>query len=192
MTCVIAIKDKGVVYMGADSAGSDLYTIRTRIDPKIHKVGPFMFGFTTSFRMGQLLAHAFKAPDRDPRVATDKFMATTFVDAVRDCLKSGGYAAKANEVEQGGTFLVAYEGRVFTVYGDYQVAEGALSYEAVGCGTDMAMGSLFSTQGGSMAPSARIDLALRAAEAFSCGVRGPFIQMTQGPDDVAIAAQRPA
>jgi hypothetical protein len=185
MTCVIAIKENGVVYMGADSAGSDLCTIRTRIDPKVHKVGPFMFGFTTSFRMGQLLAHAFKAPDRDPRVATEKFMSTTFVDAVRDCLKAGGYAAKREEVEQGGTFLVAYEGRVFTIYDDYQVAEGALAYEAVGCGTDMAMGSLYTTQGSTMAAAARIDMALRAAEAFSCGVRGPFLQMTQGEPTVA-------
>lgn len=192
MTCVIAIKDDGVVYMGADSAGGDLYTIRTRIDPKVHKVGEFMFGFTTSFRMGQLLAHAFKAPDRDPRVATEKFMATSFVDAVRDCLKAGGYAKKDSEVEHGGTFLVAYEGRVFTVYDDYQVAEGALPYEAVGCGTDMAMGSLFSTQDSSMTPSARIDLALRAAEAFSCGVRGPFIQMTSGTNHSPKAAQQPA
>lgn len=177
MTCVIAIKKDGVVFMGADSAGSDLYTIRTRIDPKIHKVGPFMFGFTTSFRMGQLIGHVFKVPDRDPRVPTDKFMCSTFIDAVRECLKAGGYAKKDSEVESGGTFLVAYEGRIFTIYDDYQVAEGALSYEVVGCGTDMAMGSLYSTQDGSMTPSARIDLALRAAEAFSCGVRGPFIQM---------------
>lgn len=192
MTCVIAIKDKGIVYMGADSAGSDLYTIRTRIDPKIHKVGPFMFGFTTSFRMGQLLGHAFKAPDRDPRVSTDKFMATTFIDAVRDCLKAGGYAKKDSEAETGGTFLVAYEGRVFAVYDDYQVAEGALTYEAVGCGTDIAMGSLFTTQDGALTPIARIDLALRAAEAFSCGVRGPFIQMQSDASTATQEAQRPA
>jgi hypothetical protein len=178
MTCVIAIKESGAVYMGADSAGSNLYTIRTRIDPKIYKVGPFMFGFTTSFRMGQLLGHAFKAPDRDPRVPTDRFMTTTFIDAVRDCLKVGGYATKTNEVEQGGTFLVAYEGRVFEIDSDYQVGESALPYEAVGCGTDIAMGSLFTTQGGAMTPAERIEVALRAAEAFSCGVRGPFIQMT--------------
>lgn len=178
MTCVIAIKDKGVVYMGADSAGSNMSTIRTRIDPKIHKVGPFMFGFTTSFRMGQLLAHSFKTPDRDPRVSVEKFMATSFIDAVRDCLKAGGWASKTNENESGGTFLVAYEGRVFRIYDDYQVGESALPYEAVGCGTDIAMGSLFTTQGGAMAPAERIDVALRAAEAFSCGVRGPFIQIT--------------
>jgi ATP-dependent protease HslVU (ClpYQ) peptidase subunit len=179
MTCVVAIKHNGSVYMGADSAGSDLYTIRTRIDPKIHKVGAFMFGFTTSFRMGQLLAHAFKAPDRDPRISTEKFMSTSFIDAVRDCLKAGGWASKANETEQGGTFLVAYEGRVFCIYGDYQVGESALSYEAVGCGTDFAMGSLYSTQDTALTPGERINKALQAAESFSCGVRGPFIQHVQ-------------
>jgi ATP-dependent protease HslVU (ClpYQ) peptidase subunit len=178
MTCVIAIKQDGVVYMGADSAGSDLYTIRTRSDPKIHKVGAFMFGFTTSFRMGQLLAHAFVAPDRDPRVSIEKFMATTFVNAVRDCLKAGGYASKKDETEAGGTFLVAYEGHAFTIYDDYQVAESALPYEAVGCGTDFAMGSLFSTADSHLSPSRRIALALEAAATFSCGVRGPFIQMS--------------
>lgn len=177
MTCVIAIKQGGHVYMGADSAGSDLYTIRTRIDPKIHKVGAFMFGFTTSFRMGQLLAHAFIAPDRDPRISVEKFMSTSFIDAVRTCLKNGGWASKTNENESGGTFLVAYEGRVFCVYGDYQVAESALPYEAVGCGTDTAMGSLFTTQDGPLTPSERITKALEAAATFSCGVRAPFLQM---------------
>src|SRR5471030_3332722 len=106
MTCVIALKADGIVYMGADSLGSNLYTKRARIDPKIYRVGDFMFGFTTSFRMGQLLGHAFKAPDRDPRVATEKFMSTVFIDAVRECLKTGGFAKKENETEEGGNFQI--------------------------------------------------------------------------------------
>jgi hypothetical protein len=100
------------------------------------------------------------------------------VDAVRDCLKAGGYAAKSNEVEEGGTFLVAYEGRIFCVESDYQVAESALPYEAIGCGAETAMGSLFTTQEVGMPSPERIDIALKAAEAFSCGVRGPFIHAT--------------
>jgi len=175
MTCVIAIKQDGVVYMGADSAGSNLYNIRTRVDPKIYKVGPFMFGFTTSFRMGQLLGHAFVAPDRDPRISTEKFMATAFIDAVRNCLKNGGWASKTNETEEGGTFLVAYEGRIFEVDSDYQVGESVLPYEAVGCGAETAMGSLYTTNAMQMEPNKRIEMALQAAEEFSCGVRSPFI-----------------
>ena len=177
MTCVIALKADGIVYMGADSLGSNLYTKRARIDPKIYRVGDFMFGFTTSFRMGQLLGHAFKAPDRDPRVATEKFMSTVFIDAVRECLKTGGFAKKENETEEGGNFLVAYEGRIFNIDSDYQVGESVLPYEAVGCGQDIAMGSMYTSAASAMSPTERIDIALKAAGEFSCGVGAPFIQM---------------
>lgn len=176
MTCVIALKSEGIVYMGADSAGSNGWTIRSRADQKIYKVGAFMFGFTTSFRMGQLLGHAFASPDRDPRMPTEKFMTTAFIDAVRNCLKNGGWARKESENEVGGNFLVAYEGRVFNVDSDYQVGESMELYEAVGCGADVAIGSLYTTQRltNRLTPNERIELALKAAEQFSAGVRGPF------------------
>lgn len=177
MTCIVAIKDGNTIHMGADSAGTGGdYSQRTRNDSKICHVGPFMFGFTTSFRMGQLLAHSFQAPDRDPRIAVDKFMCTSFVDALRKCLKDGGFATKESEAEVGGQFLVAYEGRIFQVYSDYQVAESALPYEAVGCGTDIAMGSLYTSyKNYSTLGVKHIELALQAAEEFSAGVRGPFV-----------------
>jgi ATP-dependent protease HslVU (ClpYQ) peptidase subunit len=177
MTCVIAIKEDGKVYMGADSAGTGGdFSQRTRNDSKLCKVGPFMFGFTTSFRMGQLLAHSFIAPDRDPRVSVEKFMSTLFIDSIRSCLKAGGFATKDNDAEVGGQFLVAYEGRVFQIYNDYQVAESVLDYEAIGCGSDIAMGSLHTSgQHTTMWPKGRIVVALEAAEEFSAGVRGPFV-----------------
>lgn len=183
MTCIVAAIEDGRIVMGADSAGSDGYTIRSRKDPKIYEVGLFMFGFTTSFRMGQLLGHAFVAPDRDPRMTTEKFMVTTFIDAVRACLKAGGYASQSNSVEAGGTFLVGYEGRIFRVDSDYQVGESLLPYEAVGCGAEHACAAMFATQefadqGKCTAPW-RVMTALKAAEEFSCGVRGPFLVKEQ-------------
>lgn len=184
MTCIVAVVEDGRVVMGADSAGSDLYTIRSRKDPKIHQVGPFLFGFTSSFRMGQLLGYAFKEPDRDPRVSTDKFMVTTFIDAVRSCLKVGGYAQLSNNVESGGVFLVGYEGRIFRIDSDYQVGESVLLYEAVGCGAEHACAAMYATQkfadDGLITASDRVILALKAAEEFSCGVRGPFLIKEQG------------
>jgi ATP-dependent protease HslVU (ClpYQ) peptidase subunit len=173
MTCVVAIKKDGVVYMGADSAGSAGFNIRTRVDPKIHIVGPYILGFTSSFRMGQLLGHAFEPPVRDSATPVDKFMSTIFIDAIRKCLKDGGWASKSNETEAGGNFLVGYEGRIFNIFSDYQVGETALDYEAIGCGEEFAMGALFACK--VKDPEAKIKVALEAAEHFSCGVRGPFI-----------------
>ena len=163
--------------MGADSAGVGGLSLQTRLDRKIYRVGPMLLGFTTSYRMGKLLGHRLKVPDHDPRMATEKYMAIDFVDAVRQCLKDGGYAKKLNEVEEGGLFLVGYQGRIFEVESDYQVGEQQQLYAAVGCGFDLALGSLYTTSmiDGTYTPEDRIRLALEAAEMFSAGVRRPFI-----------------
>ena len=172
MTCIVGMTEKGKVYLGGDSAGVGGYSLTVRADRKVFRNGDFVMGFTTSFRMGQLLAHALKPPKRFPDSDVYAFMVTDFINAVRDCLKSGGYAEKHNDAEQGGTFLVGYEGRLFTVYGDYQVAEHVDGFAAVGCGHEIALGAMFASK--SLKPTERVRVALEAAERFSAGVRGPF------------------
>ncbi|MDX0897402.1 hypothetical protein GOD90_10395 [Sinorhizobium medicae] len=172
MTCIVGIAQDGNVWLGGDSAGVSGYSITQRRDVKVFRNGPFIMGFTSSFRMGQLLAHAFHPPKRHADTDVYKFMVTEFVDAVRGCLKSGGYAETHNSAERGGTFLVGYEGRLFKIEGDYQVGESLLGYDACGCGDDIALGSLYSTAG--QEPAQRIMTALGAASCFSAGVIAPF------------------
>jgi ATP-dependent protease HslVU (ClpYQ) peptidase subunit len=102
-------------------------------------------------------------------------MATRFIDALRECLKTGGWAAKANDREEGGTFLVGVHGRLFAVYDDYQVGKAADGFAAVGCGDQIALGALYATAGTGLSPRKRVKTALAAAERFSAGVRGPFV-----------------
>ena len=185
MTCIVGLVDKGVVYIGGDSAGVGGYSLRTRADRKVFRNGDFIFGFTTSFRMGQLLHYALNPPKRHPDTEVDKFMVTDFINAVRDCLKSGGYAEKHNDAEQGGTFLVGYAGRLFEVHGDYQVGETKSGYSAVGCGEDIALGAMFAAKG---KPRDRIEIALQAAEAFSAGVCGPFHIISTADEELKVAA----
>ncbi|BEH18870.1 hypothetical protein [Burkholderia pseudomallei] len=173
MTCIVAVKHETGIYMGADSAAVGGWTVWDRLDPKIYRVGPFLIGFTTSYRMGQLLGHSFSVPDHLEGVDTFAFMCTTFVDAVRECLKKGGFALRENEREEAGTFLCAYRGRVFRVESDYQIGESATNFDACGCGQEFALGSLYSTSG--MEPEQRVRTALCAAQRFSAGVREPFL-----------------
>jgi ATP-dependent protease HslVU (ClpYQ) peptidase subunit len=176
MTCVVALRHEGVIYMGCDSAGVGGYSRSNRLDPKIYRVGGAMLiGFTTSFRMGQLLGYSLTLPRHHADVPIENYMATAFINAVRDCLKAGGWAEKEKEQERGGNFLVAYKGRIFEIQGDYQVAENAEPYSAVGCGFDLALGSLFTSGRVSNATAReRVEEALQAAATFSAGVHPPF------------------
>jgi ATP-dependent protease HslVU (ClpYQ) peptidase subunit len=173
MTAIVGLVHDGCVYIGGDSAGVDGYSLTVRADSKVFRNGLFLFGFTTSFRMGQLIRYALEPPS--PEGDLEHFMAVSFIDAVRSCLKEGGWARKENDREEGGTFLVGVAGRLFAVHEDYQVAEAADGYAAVGSGEQVALGALYATAGTEMDPGERVLVALRAAERFNAGVRGPFV-----------------
>jgi len=173
MTAIVGLVHNGAVHIGGDSAGVSGLSLTVRADVKVFTNGPYVFGFTTSFRMGQLIHYAVDPPVPDP-ADLDAFMATKFIDAIRDCLKAGGWAKKEAEREEGGCFLVGTCGRLFSVASDYQVGEAADGYAAIGSGDELALGALYATAATKMAPRKRIELALHAAERFSAGVRGPF------------------
>ncbi|WP_026622563.1 ATP-dependent protease HslVU (ClpYQ) peptidase subunit (plasmid) [Ensifer sp. WSM1721] len=172
MTCIVGSIHNGSVHIGGDSAGVAGLSLTVRADRKVFRKQDFIFGFTTSFRMGQLLAHSFLPPKRHPESDVYAFMVTEFVDALRRCLKDGGYAQRHNEAERGGTFLVGYAGRLFKIDEDYQVGEPVDGFDACGCGYRIALGALFASS--DSPPRERLEIALDAAERFSAGVRGPF------------------
>lgn len=172
MTCIVGFVEGDTIWMGGDSAGVGGYSLTVRADQKVFRNGPMIFGFTTSFRMGQLLRYSLVVPDRHPDMDVDKFMVTAFIGAVRECLKTHGYAKKENEQESGGTFLVGYSKRIFRVCDDYQVGTALDGYDACGCGEDVARGAMFASE--HLDGRSRVLKALAAAERCSAGVRGPF------------------
>jgi ATP-dependent protease HslVU (ClpYQ) peptidase subunit len=172
MTCIVGLIDGNRVWMGGDSAGVSGLDITVRADTKVFRNGQFLIGFTSSFRMGQLLAFRLRPPPRPDGMDVFRYMVTDFVDEVRNCLKEGGYAQRNNDAEQGGSFLVAYQSRLFSVQSDYQVCETVRGFHAIGCGADYALGSLASTPGNPA--EQRVRRALECAEMLNGGVRAPF------------------
>lgn len=158
--------------MGADSAAVSGFDMTIRKDPKIFRNGDMLIGYTSSFRMGQLLGFKLQIPKRHQDIDLFRYMATEFVDAVRECLRVGGYTAINSNREDGGEFLVGTEGRLFRVYSDFQVEEAATGFNACGCGQAYALGAMAA----SAEPTARgrVLSALAIAEQFNAGVRGPF------------------
>jgi ATP-dependent protease HslVU (ClpYQ) peptidase subunit len=172
MTCIVGLVHKGKVYMGADSAGVGGWDLCVRADRKIYRNGEFLFGFTTSFRMGQLLGYAFNPPKKPVEKDLMAFMCTDFIDGVRKCFKDGGFAKKDSEREEGGAFLVGFEQSLFQVHSDYQISKAQDYFDACGCGDQVARGALYANE--HLSPRERIKQALCAAEQLSAGVRGPF------------------
>ena len=183
MTCIVGLIDKGTVYIGGDSAGVAGYGLTVRADEKVFVNGDSIMGFTSSFRMGQLLRYSLKIPKYHPDIDVFEYMVTDFINAVRECLKHGGYAEKKDEKEKAGTFLVGFKEKLFKIDSDYQVGAPMLTFDACGCGEDIALGSMFSNS--TLPPIDRITQALEAAEQFSAGVRRPFVvkQIGEGTDD---------
>lgn len=185
MTCIVGLVSEGKVFIGGDSAGarstsdwvpSDYIEVA---EPKVFASSEMVIGYTTSFRMGQLLKHSLKVPS----VKTDDLMSylcVDFVDAVRECMRVGGFG-KIKDVrsEEVGVFLVGLRGRLFQIQDDFAVIESTCGYDSVGCGANYAKGALFASRGTILSvlvhsATDRIQMALRAAEEHSAGVRAPF------------------
>lgn len=177
MTCIVGLEHEGRVYIGGDSAGVDgRYALTVRADEKVFARDGLVMGFTSSFRMGQLLRYALVLPRQAEGQDDMEFMVTTFVDAVRNCLKAGGFTKVENAQEEGGSFLVGRKGRLFAIHDDFQVARAALGFDAVGCGDLIAQGAMWANDRNEAihTPEGRVQNALMAAEQMSAGVRGPF------------------
>jgi len=175
MTCIVGYIDrqKRTIYMGGDSAGVAGLQLRIRKDPKVFIRKPFIIGYTSSFRMGQLLMadERFNIRRQKDQESDYEYMVSAFIPAIQKLFKDGGYLSVEKDVLSGGTFLVGYKDNLYEIEEDFQVAQYNEEYASCGCGANYALGSLYSSSGGIVE---RINQALQCAAYYSAGVRRPF------------------
>jgi ATP-dependent protease HslVU (ClpYQ) peptidase subunit len=189
MTCIVGIQTTEGVLLGGDSAGLSGWVRIHRADPKVFEHGAYVIGFTTSFRMGQLIRYADlpKPLDRQGD-ELDRFMVTEFIDAARKAFKDGGWAEKDKDQEKGGDFLVGVNGVLYRIASDYQIGRSLDGYQACGSGWEIALGALHATQ--NLKPTTRINRALEAAAHHSGSVHPPFT-VVLGRNDQARESSKP-
>lgn len=185
MTCIVGFADKGKVYIGGDSAGISGMNIIIRADSKVFHNGDFIFGFTSSFRMGQIIRYNFVPPTRVIGVSDEQYLYGDFLNALAKAMTSKGYAKIENNQIEGGVFLMGYRGKLYYVGSDFQIGSSLKNYDSVGCGSNYALGAMFALEQYElrseeqnkylMLPKERIEMALIAAETFSTGVSRPFV-----------------
>lgn len=176
LTCIVGLETETGIIIGGDSAAANGWDIHASRLKKVFKQGEFLIGYTSSFRMGQLLQYKLSVEQQKNEQSDLEYLATTFIDAVRECLKEGGFRTVENEQESGGQFLVGYKGKLYAVDSDFQVNSSVDGFMAVGCGASFALGSMWSNQ--NLSPKKRVKKALKAAGHFSNGVCGPYRVMS--------------
>ena len=173
MTCIVGLVQDGKIYLGGDSAATDSWETRASRLKKVFRRGEFLIGYTSSFRMGQILQHHLDVRSKESGEDDEHFMVAGFVEAVRECLKKFAYTKVEHSREEGGTFLVGYNGGLYNVMSDFQVNFYHDAYDAIGGGAQYALGAM-RVLGEMATPEARIYRALEAAAYFSNGVCAPF------------------
>lgn len=181
MTCIVAVKHNNKLYMGGDSLGSAGYSKTVRKDEKVFVKDDMIFGFCGSFRMGQILEYVMLPPERPENISDMKYLVAHWIPALIECFADAGFRGSKDEGDHdetrtGGTFLLGYRGTIYQIEDDFQVGIPSEQYDAIGCGSDLALGALFAAKkAGVKDPEKIITVALEAAEKYSGGVQRPFV-----------------
>ncbi len=176
MTCIVGLETDNGVIIGGDSAAANGWDIHASRLEKVFKCGNFLIGYTSSFRMGQLLQYGLWVPKQEDGQSDLEYLAITFIDDARNCLKKGGFRTVENEQESGGEFLLGYKDKLYVISSDFQVNSSTDGYTAIGCGAGFALGNMWSSS--HLPPEKRILQALEAAGHFSNGVCAPYFMVS--------------
>lgn len=177
MTLIVGLEAGGKVHIGGDSFAGNSLISSTCAKPKVFKVGDFIFGCTTSFRMIQLLQYSIKPP-KNVGNDNEKYLCTKFIDHVRDVFKKGGFLKNNAGKDEGGTFLMGYKGKLYSIHEDFQVNRCLAGYDACGAGYHMALGALFALKGVNMTPKEKLTVALDSGSEHHPYVRPPYVFLT--------------
>jgi hypothetical protein len=173
----------GSIIMGGDCAGVAGLDMALVAEPKVFTNGHFLIGFTSSFRMGDILRYADLPVYReDEDGGSHRFMVKKFIPAVRTLFKDSGYMSVEHQREQGGTFLVGFCGHLFAIWDDLQVASSTYDTLAIGRGGQVALGAMIAMRVSGVAlDESLVEVALKASQRVIAGVRSPFVILRNPP-----------
>lgn len=186
MTCIVGLKNNGIVYIGADTGVYSGYINMSTQGQnpkkmKIFKKGDFISSTTGQARGSHIIEKIWTIPDRKVNESTDDYIHKTFLDSIVHTFKSANHLEEDKGVVRiSSESIFAYDNRLFSLSSDLLIVEYD-GYVANGCGIEYALGSLHTTRK-EKDQEARVTKALEAAAEFCTHVNAPFVVMSQGKD----------
>jgi len=175
MTCIVGIERDGILWIGADSAAFKDDEINIRTDPKVWRAGEFLYGFSGSFRVGQVLRWGFKPP-RNTRGTDMEYMVMDFVDDLKDFLSDKGLLVRGDSFDSyDAEIVIGFRSRFYVIESDFNVSAKADPYIASGSGAHYALGALYALfEQESLSPEQILHQALGASSYFCPSVKPPL------------------
>jgi ATP-dependent protease HslVU (ClpYQ) peptidase subunit len=180
MTCIAALVDeKGVGHIACDSFSTYGHLYK---NSKIFKKGNMLIGYTSSYRMGQLLEHSLNIPERKDDQSIENYMYVDFINAVRELLKNNGQMLVDRNIETIGFFLIVTEGLIFKMQDDLSLLEAADGFDACGSGEAYARAALhLLKKQGKLGPKEMLTEAIDTAAQYVASVGGEVKYLSDGP-----------
>lgn len=174
MTCIVGYEHNGKVYIAGDSLSSNSSHGTVMTVPKVFQRGEMIFGYTSTWRFGQLLQFVFDHPPRYEGLSDLEYLITAWIPALATMLETNRHLEKETNGFAGcGYAIIGYRGNVYFLNGDLSLLHPKDGYYAVGCGDEFARGAMHVlTQGNVKNPEDVVRKAIEAAAHHSVGVGG--------------------
>lgn len=157
MTIVVAVKDDENIVIGADSQVTEGDMIVSEDSSKIlikeltivsyqkHTTENFLIAFSGAYFLFELLK-TFEIPSMEEKDTFMEYLYKSFVPRLNDYLRKYNFV-RDMEGQDGVNWelLIAYKNSLFLVQFNLGILEIGTPYYAIGCATEIALGSLYTT-----------------------------------------------
>lgn len=141
MTCIISFFNNDRIVLAGDKIGVSGNFKAIIKEPKVFFNCDFMIGYTTSFRMGQLLNHTWKPTKRKKDQSVENYIYVDTIGSIRKLFEENWFFDKTKE-DDWGIFILCYENKIFKVHTDMTITESMDHIAVCGSGREVAKGAL--------------------------------------------------
>ncbi|HAO2060968.1 TPA: hypothetical protein IHJ80_003892 [Escherichia coli] len=156
MTCIIAHTDGVSSFIAGDKLGSNGFTKTVQTEPKVfekefiklHDDGltrtkeVIALGYTTSFRMGQLLNYNLNLPEQAAGQTFSQYLVLKVIPIIRQMFKEEWGSRDPSQEVGGGQFIILHNHTIYEVQEDFSVLQPKTRITAVGSGTYHAIAAM--------------------------------------------------
>lgn len=182
MTIIVGLECDDCTYIGGDAGATDPESLDSVIvaDSKVFFKDNILFGFSSSFRVGQLLKYSIKLPC-NKKMSEMEYLVTVVADRIKNICTKKGIIGKTDDQEDfiDSNVLCAINGKLFQIESSLAIIKSKFPYAAIGSGAPYAVGALYALQDSPIPPEEKIRIALDTACMHNAACRGPYTILKQ-------------